>query len=62
MAGYKAILDGEIQMYTDIENKVMDLAACKGRAFDDSSMEESERELLEMLEEERQERRAGEND
>ena len=40
-------------MYTDIENRVLDLAACKGLAFEDSSMEEDERELNEMLDEEK---------
>ena len=45
MAKYKAILDGEIQMYTDIENRMINLAQCKGIAGDDSSLEEFEDEL-----------------
>ena len=45
MAKYKAILDGEIQMYTDIENRMISLAQCKGIAGEDSSLEEFEDEL-----------------
>ena len=45
MAKYKAILDGEIQMYTDIENRMINLAQCKGIAGEDSSLEEFEDEL-----------------
>ena len=39
MAKYKALADGEIQMYTDIENQLVDLAICKGIACDDSDIE-----------------------
>ena len=50
MAKYKAVLDGEIQMYTDIENRMINLAQCKGiAAGDDSSLEEFEEELQEQL-------------
>ena len=45
MAKYKAILDGEIQMYTDIENRMISLAECKGIACEDTSLEDFEEEL-----------------
>ena len=45
LAKYKSLRDGDIQMYQDIENQMVDLAMCKGKAFDDSSMEEKEREI-----------------
>ena len=32
-------------MYTEIDNHLIDLATIKGKAFDDSSMEEYEREI-----------------
>ena len=49
MAQYKAIQDGEIQMYTDIENRLIDLATCKGIACEDTSVEESERAIEDAL-------------
>ena len=57
MAKYKVLLDGETQMYTDIENRMLDLALCKGIACDDTSLENSERDIEEMLERENAERR-----
>ena len=62
MAKYKAVLGGEIQMYTDIENELMDLAACKGKAFEDSSIEESEREIDDAIEAEKVQRDDSEYD
>ena len=47
MAKYKTLRDGEIQMFSDIENELVDLAAVKGIAFENSSIEESEREIFE---------------
>ena len=51
MAQYKAIQDGQIQLYQDIENQLVDLAFCKGKAFSDSSMEEKERSIESSLDE-----------
>ena len=51
IAKYKTIKDGDMQMYQDIENAMIDLATCKGVAFSDSSMEEVEREIESDLEE-----------
>ena len=45
MAKYKVLQDGEMQMYTDIENELMELAIIKGIACDDSDVENSEREI-----------------
>ena len=45
MARYKTLLDGEIQMYTDIENDLMEIAEIKGIACDDSEIEMEEREI-----------------
>lgn len=45
VARYKAILAGDINMYLDIENHMIDIATCKGKAFEDSSIEEFEREI-----------------
>ena len=45
LAKYKTLKDGDIKMYQDIENKMIDLAICKGKCFDDSSMEEMEHEV-----------------
>ena len=56
MAKYRALMDGEVHMYTDIENGMLDLALCKGLACDDTSVEESEREIEERLKKERLER------
>ena len=53
MAKYKTLLDGEIQMFSDIENELVDLAAVKGIAFENSSIEESEREIFEQIDEEK---------
>lgn len=43
MAKYKSIKAGELHLYQEIENQLVDLALCKGKAFEDSSMEEKER-------------------
>ena len=43
MAQYKAVKAGDAQMFQDIENQMIDLALCKGLAFEDSSIEEFER-------------------
>ena len=51
MAKFKALRDGEMQMYTDIENRLIDLATMKGAAFEDDSMEEKEREIESDMEE-----------
>ena len=40
-------------MFSDIENDLVDLAAVKGLAFENSSMEESEREIFEQIDEEK---------
>ena len=40
-------------MYTDIENRIIDLAICKGVACNDSSVEEEEKRIEEELEERR---------
>ena len=49
LAKYKALKQGEMQMYTDIENNLVELALCKGLACDDTSVEESERAIEEQL-------------
>ena len=51
LARYKTIMQGDVQMYQEIENRLIDLATIKGRAFDDSSMEEYERGVESDLEE-----------
>ena len=43
MAKYKSIKAGEVFLYQEIENQLVDLALRKGKAFEDSSMEEKER-------------------
>ena len=51
MAKYKAVRDGDILMFDEIDRKVYDLAAVKGKALEDSEFEEEEREIDEMLKE-----------
>ena len=51
LAKYKTLLAGDINMYMDIENKLVDMAVIKGKAFEDSSMEEYEREIESEIEE-----------
>ena len=50
LAKFKSMRQGDIQMYCDIENNMMDLAACKGIAYEDESMEEYERAIESDLE------------
>ena len=50
LAKYKTMRMGDVQMYQDIENNMMDLAACKGVAYEDESMEEYERAIESDLE------------
>ena len=57
MAKYKAVRDGDILMFDEIDQRVVDLAACKGKALDDSEFEEEEREIEEMLKEEQLEKK-----
>lgn len=38
-----------MHLYTQIENHMCDMATIKGRAFEDSSMEEMEREIISEL-------------
>ena len=45
IAKYKSLQDGDMQMLQDIENQMIDLASLKRQAFDDSSIEENEREI-----------------
>lgn len=49
MAKYKCIKDGDLVMYKELEDELVDMPAVKGRAFDDSSMEEMEREIISDL-------------
>ena len=51
MAKYKTLRDGDIHMYNAIEDRLVDLATCKGKAFSDSSIEEYERGIESELEE-----------
>lgn len=50
MAQFKSLCDGDLMMFTDIENKLIDMATIKGKCFEDSSMEEDEREVDSDLE------------
>lgn len=50
IAKWKTLRDGDINMYTEIENNLLDLASIKGKAFSDSSMEEKERSIESDLE------------
>ena len=52
MAKYKAVRDGDVLMFDEIDARVYDLAAVKGKALEDSEFEEEEREIDEMLKEE----------
>ena len=45
LAKFKSLKIPDVQMYTDIENNLIDLATIKGAAFSDSSMEERERSI-----------------
>lgn len=49
MAKYKCVKYGDLTMYKEINEEKVDMAAIKGRAFDDSSMEEVEREIISDL-------------
>ena len=51
IAQYKSIKAGDISMYTDIENRMIDIATCKGKALEDSSIEEYERAIESDMEE-----------
>jgi len=43
IAKYKTLREGDMHMFSDIENNLIDLATIKGKAFSDSSIEEKER-------------------
>ena len=49
IAKFKAVRDGDLDMYDEIENQMLDMAAVKGKAFDDSEIIEDELEILEDL-------------
>ena len=49
IAMYKCLRDGDLDMYDEIENQMLDLATVKGKAFEDSSVEEMEREVISEL-------------
>ena len=51
IAKYKTIREGDMHLYQDIENQMVDLAMCKAKAFEDSSIEEYERAIESDLEE-----------
>lgn len=50
MAKYKELKKGNFDKAVKIEQNLVDLAACKGTAFSDSSMEEHERAVESDLE------------
>ena len=45
MAKFKSLMSGELDEYQKIQEDRVDLAYCKGKAFEDSSMEERERSI-----------------
>ena len=57
MAQYKAVKEGDVLMFDEIDRRAYDLAAIKGKALEDSEFEEEEREIDEMLDEEKKDRK-----
>ena len=49
MAKYRCVQDGDIHMFSEIENQMLDMATIKGKAFDDSELMEEEFEILDEL-------------
>ena len=49
IAKYKSLKSSDLKQYDDIQNGLLDLPAIKGKAFEDSSMEEMEREVISDL-------------
>ena len=57
MAAYRALKEGETQIYVDIENDLLDLPFKKGLACNNERIEISERGLIEDIEQIKKERR-----
>ena len=57
MAQYKAVKEGDVLMFDEIDRRAYDLAAIKGKALEDSEFEEEEREIDEMLNEQKKDRK-----
>ena len=49
IAKYNCTMKGDWVTYDDIENEMLDMAYIKRAAFDDSSIEEMEREIISDL-------------